>query len=80
MLVKVVFECLHYFRHAGAAVANKAPTLDVNAQGEIDGKPTYSFDPESAEDKPWRLPGTQQLHGLGNRDVVIACYPFTSFS
>jgi hypothetical protein len=39
------------------AVVNKAPVLDINAQGEIAGKPTLAFDLEGAEDKPWRLPG-----------------------
>lgn len=33
--------------------------LDVNAEGEIDGVPTYDYDIESinVEERPWRKPG-----------------------
>lgn len=55
------------------ATVNKAPVLDINAQGEIDGKPTLAYDLEGAEDKPWRLPGMGR--GAGNVDIggILCC-------
>ena len=34
-----------------------AKGLDLNQQGEVDGVPTFEFDLDAQEDKPWRKPG-----------------------
>lgn len=52
-----------------------AKGVDLNAEGEIDGVPTYDFDIESikVEDRPWRKPGIfNQILSL--QDGVSSCY------
>ncbi|KAG9287643.1 hypothetical protein G9A89_023993 [Geosiphon pyriformis] len=46
-------------RHDGLQSSNtsRAPAVDINAVGQIDGISLYDVDLDSFEDKPWRKPG-----------------------
>ena len=44
---------------APATVPSKG--VDVEAVGSINGVPTYDFDLDSLDEKPWRKPGNKSI-------------------